>query len=104
MANRKPCDHIEIFRNLYIDNLKKEMNEWLEANPDFYLDQMTMTESDNCYITVICDFCLREGVNEEDEEEEEEVNLTDELLKGLIIAVNELTDTVKTLTDKKENI
>ena len=104
MANRKPCDRIEIFRNAYTDNLKNEMNKWLEANPDFYLDQMTMTQNDNNYYTVICDFCLREGVNEEEEEEEEEVNLTDELLKGLIIAVNELTDTVKTLTDKKENI
>lgn len=102
MANRKPCDRIEIFRNLYIDNLKKEMNEWLEANPDFYLDQMTMTESDNCYITVVCDFCLREGVNEEDKEEDSETNLTNELLKGLIGAVNELTDSVKELTTKKD--
>lgn len=102
MANRKPCDRVEIFRNLYIDNLKKEMNEWLEANPDFYLDQMTMTESDNCYITVVCDFCLREGVNEEDKEEDSETNLTNELLKGLIGAVNELTDSVKELTTKKD--
>ena len=102
MANRKPCDHIEIFHNLYVDVLRKEMNEWLEANPDFYLDQMTMTQNDNNYYTVVCDFCLREGVNEEDKEEDSETNLTNELLKGLIGAVNELTDSVKELTSKKD--
>ena len=102
MANRKPCDHIEIFQNAYTYNLKKEMNEWLEANPDFYLDQMTITQNDNNYYTVVCDFCLREGVNEEDKEEDSETNLTNELLKGLIGAVNELTDSVKELTTKKD--
>ncbi len=53
----------------------------------------------SCYIKryVVCDFCLREDL------EEEKTNLTEELLKGLIGAVNELTDTVKELTNKKEN-
>lgn len=61
---------------------------------------MKLTKDDNSrYITLVCDFCLREDL----EKEEEETNLTEELLKGLIGAVNELTDTVKELTNKKEN-
>lgn len=99
MANRKPCDRIEIFRDNYIGTLKGKINEWLEANPDFYLDQVAMT-NDNNNFTILCDFCLREGVNENEDKDENKI-LTEELLKGLIVAVNELTDTVKALTDKK---
>ena len=102
MENRKPCDFIKSFSNSYLSLLEDEINKWLEDNPEFYLDNMNTVRSDTGYYTIICDFCLREGVNEEDEEEDEEVNLTDELLKGLIGAVNELTDSVKELTTKKD--
>ena len=99
MANRKPCDRIEIFRDNYVGTLKNKINEWLEANPDFYLDQVAMT-NDNNNLAILCDFCLREGVNEDEDKDEDKI-LIEELLKGLIVAVNELTDTVKALTDKK---
>lgn len=99
MADKKPTDLIKVFvSDKY--SIEDEINEWLEKNPEFYLDQMKLTKDDNSrYITLICDFCLREDL----EKEEEGTNLTDELLKGLIGAVNELTDTVKELTNKKEN-
>lgn len=99
MADKKPTDLIKVFvSDKY--SIEDEVNEWLENNPEFYLDQMKLTKDDNSrYITLICDFCLREDL----EKEEEETNLTEELLKGLIGAVNELTDTVKELTNKKEN-
>lgn len=99
MADKKPTDLIKVFvSDRY--SIEDEINEWLEKNPEFYLDQMKLTKDDNSrYITLICDFCLREDL----EKEEEETNLTEELLKGLIGAVNELTDTVKELTNKKEN-
>ncbi len=101
MADKKPTDLIKVFvSDKY--SIEEKINEWLEKNPEFYLDQMELTKDDNSrYITLICDFCLREDL--EKEEEEEETNLTEELLKGLIGAVNELTDTVKELTNKKEN-
>lgn len=98
MADKKPTDLIKVFvSDRY--SIEDKINEWLEKNPEFYLDQMKLTKDDNSrYITLICDFCLREDL------EEEETNLTEELLKGLIGAVNELTDTVKELTNKKEII
>lgn len=100
MADKKPTDLIKVFvSDRY--SIEEKINEWLEKNPEFYLDQMKLTKDDNSrYITLICDFCLREDL---EKEEEEETNLTEELLKGLIGAVNELTDTVKELTNKKEN-
>ena len=100
MADKKPTDLIKVFvSDKY--SIEEKINEWLEKNPEFYLDQMELTKDDNSrYITLICDFCLREDL-EKEEEEEEETNLTEELLKGLIGAVNELTDTVKELTNKK---
>lgn len=100
MADKKPTDLIKVFvSDRY--SIEEKINEWLEKNPEFYLDQMKLTKDDNSrYITLICDFCLREDL----EKEEEETNLTEELLKGLIGAVNELTDTVKELTNKKESL
>lgn len=99
MADKKPTDLIKVFvSDRY--SIEEKINEWLEKNPEFYLDQMKLTKDDNSrYITLICDFCLREDL-----EKEEETNLTEELLKGLIGAVNELTDTVKELTNKKESL
>ena len=99
MVNKKPTDLIKVFvSDRY--SLEEKINEWLEKNPEFYLDQMKLTKDDNSrYMILVCDFCLREDL----EKEEEETNLTEELLKGLIGAVNELTDTVKELTNKKEN-
>lgn len=100
MADKKPTDLIKVFvSDKY--SIEEKINEWLEKNPEFYLDQMKLTKDDNSrYITLVCDFCLREDL----EKEEEETNLTEELLKGLIGAVNELTDTVKELTNKKESL
>lgn len=103
MANKKPTDFIKVFIADKF-NLEDEVNRWLEDNPDFYLDQMKLVkdESPSRYVTLVCDFCLREDLDKE--EPKEETNLTDELLKGLIGAVNELTDAVKELTNKKESI
>lgn len=102
MANKNPCDRVEVFMESSIYELRDEMNSWLKANPDFYIDQMTMTEKGG-YYSVVCDLCLREDIEDDDEEKDDEVkiNLSEHLLEGLIEAVNELTDTVKTLTEKK---
>ena len=100
MADKKPTDFVKIFAKNDIEELEDEVNEWLEDNPEFYIDKMQFfVQEGSCYVKryVVCDFCLREDL------EEEETNLTEELLKGLIGAVNELTDTVKELTNKKEN-
>ena len=97
MEDKKPCDFIKIFSNSSTRYLEEEINEWLNKNPDFYLDQMSMMQSSNNSYSVICDFCLR------DEESKEEENLKEELLKGLIGAVNELTDAVKNIDRKTEN-
>lgn len=100
MADKKPADLVKIFAKNDIEELEDEVNKWLEDNPEFYIDKMQFfVHEGSCYVKryVVCDFCLREDL------EEEETNLTEELLKGLIGAVNELTDTVKELTNKKEN-
>ena len=97
MANKTPCDRIEVFMESSIYELRDEMNSWLKANPDFYIDQMTMTEKGG-YYSVVCDLCLRD---DEEEDDKVKINLSEHLLEGLIEAVNELTDTVKTLTEKK---
>ena len=105
MADKKPTDLVKIFVRNDTEELEDEVNEWLENNPEFYIDKMQFfVQEGSCYIKryIVCDFCLREDL-EEDLEEEKETNLTEELLKGLIGAVNELTDTVKELTNKKEN-
>lgn len=101
MADKKPTDLVKIFAKNDIEELEDEVNKWLEDNPEFYIDKMQFfVQEGSCYIKryVVCDFCLREDL-----EEEKETNLAEELLKGLIGAVNELTDTVKELTNKKEN-
>lgn len=101
MADKKPTDLVKIFAKNDIEELEDEVNKWLEDNPEFYIDKMQFfVQEGSCYIKryIVCDFCLREDL-----EEEKETNLAEELLKGLIGAVNELTDTVKELTNKKEN-
>ena len=65
MADKKPCDHIEVFMESSIYELRDSMNLWLKSHPDFCIDQMTMTEKGG-YYSVVCDLCLR------DEEPEEE--------------------------------
>lgn len=100
MADKKPTNLVKIFVRNDTEELEDEVNEWLENNPEFCIGKMQFfVQEGSCYIKryVVCDFCLREDL------EEEETNLTEELLKGLIGAVNELTDTVKELTNKKEN-
>lgn len=101
MADKKPCDHVEVFDSSDIGILEREINEYLKDNPELYIDKMqfsinTGTTPYRKY--AICDFRLREDFKEK--ESKEETNLTEELLKGLIGAVNELTDAVKSLTKK----
>ena len=100
MADKKPTNLVKIFVRNDTEELEDEVNEWLENNPEFYIGKMQFfVQEGSCYIKryIVCDLCLKEDL------EEEETNLTEELLKGLIGAVNELTDTVKELTNKKEN-
>lgn len=102
MADKKPCDLVKIFVNTSVMDLEEDVNDWLGKNPEFYIDKMQffISESTTSYTKyLVCNLCLREDL-----EEEEETNLTEELLKGLIGAVNELTDTVKELTNKKRII
>lgn len=101
MADKKPIDLVNIFNSSDIGILERKINEYLEDNPELYIDKIqfsinTGTTSYRKY--VICNFRLREDFKEE--KSKEETNLTEELLKGLIGAVNELTDAVKSLTKK----
>lgn len=99
MADKKPMDLVKIFDGSDIENLEDEINEYLERNPELYIDKMQFsinTGTTPCRKYIVCDFCSRKDL----EEEEPETNLTEELLKGLIGAVNELTDAVKSLTKK----
>ena len=99
MADKKPMDLVKIFDGSDIGNLEYEINEYLERNPELYIDKMQFsinTGTTPCRKYIVCDFCLREDL----EKEVPETNLTEELLKGLIGAVNELTDAVKSLTKK----
>ena len=105
MADKTPTDLVTIFVTNATEEPEDEGPEWLENHPELSIDKMQFfVQEGSCYIKryIVCDFCLREDL-EEDLEEEKETNLTEELLKGLIGAVNELTDTVKELTNKKEN-
>lgn len=104
MADKKPCDLVKIFVNTSAMDLEEDVNDWLRKNPEFYIDKMQffVSEGTTSYTKyLVCNLCLREDLGEE--EIKEDASLTEELLKGLIGAVNELTDTVKELTNKKEN-
>jgi hypothetical protein len=99
MADKKPMDLVRIFDGSDIENLESEINEYLKRNPELYIDKMQFsinTGTTPCRKYIVCDFCFREDLKKE----EPETNLTEELLKGLIGAVNELTDAVKSLTKK----
>ena len=72
-------------------NIEKEINVFLKDNPN--LDLKQIEEEDNSSNVIV--HCVFE------EKKKEKENLTEELLEGLIGAVNELTDAVKTLTEKK---
>ena len=54
----------------------------------------------SCRKYVVCDFRLKEGFKEE----ESGTNLTEELLKGLVGAVNELIGAVNELTDAVKSL
>ena len=102
MTDKNPCDLVKIFVNTSVMDLEEDVNDWLRKNPEFYIDKMQffISESTTSYTKyLVCDLCLKEDL-----EPEKETNLTEELLKGLIGAVNELTDTVKELTNKKESL
>lgn len=98
MADKKPMDLVKIFVDSTSEGLEREVNEYLENNPELYIDKMqfSIKATGSYHKYLVCDFCLREDL----EKEEPETNLTEELLKGLIGAVNELTDAVKSLTKK----
>lgn len=104
MADKKPCDLVKIFVDDNTGALEEKINKWLEENPEFYLDNMRFSIwGGTCYVDkyVICNFCLREDLENKNGDE---AVLTNELLKGLIGAVNELSDTMKELTNKKESL
>jgi hypothetical protein len=99
MADKKPMDLVKIFAMSDIRLLENEINEYLEDNPELYIDKMQFsinTGTTPCRRNIVCDFRSREDLKKENPE----TNLTEELLKGLIGAVNELTDAVKSLTKK----
>lgn len=98
MADKKPMDLVKIFSMSDIRLLENEINEYLKDNPELYIDKMQffINTSATCRKYIICDFRSREDLKKEGPE----TNLTEELLKGLIGAVNELTDAVKSLTKK----
>lgn len=89
-------DYVEAFSGDSVYKIKDDINEWLEDNPEYYLDRMEMVSPSAGYKSVLCDFVLKDAEPEDETETEEEVP-TKELLLGLIGAVNELTDAVKEL-------
>lgn len=82
----------KVFKQGSWTDIEKEINVFLKDNPNLDLKQIE-EEDNSSNVIVHCVF-----------EEEKETNLTEELLKGLIGAINELTDTVKELTNKKESL
>lgn len=97
-------DYIEAFSGDSIYGIKDGINEWLEDNPEYYLDRIEMVSSSSGYKSVLCDFVRKDAEPEEETKTEEEEIPIRELLIGVIGAINELTDTVKTLTEKKESV
>lgn len=96
-----PCDLIKAFTGDSVYDIENDINEWIENNPEYYLDKFEkMTTSG--YKSVLCDFCLRDDLEDEEKEDEgfREPTVKD-YFKGLIGAVNELTDAVKQLTKEK---
>lgn len=77
----------KIFKQGSWIDVEKEINDFLKDNPNLDLKQIE-EEDNSSKVIVHCVFKEKEG-------------LTEELLEGLIGAVNELTDAVKTLTEKK---
>lgn len=86
-------DYVEAFSGDTIYKIKDDINEWLEDNPEYYLDRMEMVSASSGYKSALCDF-VRKDDESENKTEEEEIPIR-ELLLGLIGAVNELTDAVK---------
>ena len=84
----------KVFKQGSWRDTEKEINDFLKDNPN--LDLKQVEEEDNSSNVIV--HCVFE---EKKEEKKEKKNLTEELLEGLIGAVNELTDAVKTLTEKK---
>lgn len=81
----------KVFKQGSWTNTEKEINVFLKNNPNLDLKQIEEEDNSNNVI-VHCVF---------EEKKKEKENLTEELLEGLIGAVNELTDAVKMLTEKK---
>lgn len=81
----------KVFKHGSWKDTEREINDFLKDNPN--LDLKQIEEEDNSSNVIV--HCVFE------EKKEEKENLTEELLEGLIGAVNELTDAVKTLTEKK---
>lgn len=88
-------DYIEAFSGDSIYEIKDGINEWLEDNPEYYLDKMEMVSIPAGRKSVLCDFVRKDAEFEEETKTEEEEVPIRELLLGLIGAVNELTDAVK---------
>ena len=78
----------KVFKQGSWKDTEKEINDFLKDNPNLDLKQIEEEDNSNNVI-VHCVF-------------EERGSLTEELLEGLIGAVNELTDAVKELTIKKD--
>ena len=94
-----PCDLIKAFTGDSVYDIENNINKWIENNPEYYLDKFEMTTGATGYKSVLCDFCLRDDL--EDEEEDFKEPTVKDYFKGLIGAVNELTDAVKQLTKEK---
>lgn len=94
-------DYVEVFPGDSVYEIKDDINKWLEDNPEYYLDRMEMVSISSGYKSALCDFVRKDDEPETETKTEKEEIPIRELLLGLIEAVNELTDTVKTLTEKK---
>ena len=88
-------DYVEAFSGDSVYKIKDDINEWLEDNPEYYLDRMEMVSPSTGYKSVLCDFVRKDAEPEDEAKTEEEEVPIRELLIGVIGAINELTDAVK---------
>ena len=100
-------DYVEAFSGDSIYEIKDDINEWLEDNPEYYLDRMEMVSTSAGYKSVLCDFVRKDAEPEDEVKTEDEAKTEDEevpireLLIGVIGAINELTDAVKEKNNDK---
>jgi hypothetical protein len=83
----------KVFCNKYSSALQSAIVDFEKENPNLKMINSSLVEDGGGWLTAVCSYV---------EKEAKEEPTTNQLLEGLIGAVNELTDAVKELTIKKD--